>query len=414
MRDAKHGPAAWRGVLTAAALAAVAGLLAGCGSDDPTATPTPRLADTGPDSTSDTPPKAAWEIEWDETVAAAQEEGELSVTMSSGTTREFRPVYRAFQDEFGIRMILSGGSGSQSAERILAERAAGLYTVDVAQAGQTTSLQRYKPNNILAPIEPLLFRADVLDKSVWLENRFWWADPEHKYVFVYGASHNNPGITINTDLVNEDDIKSYWDVLDPKYNGLHVSGDLAAAGGSSTFLLLYGHPDVGPEFLTRYALETGLTVVGDARVAASWIVEGTMSIGMHLGGTFSTLSQELEKRGAPIKQLTDPMIEGSSLSITGRSQIMAINNPPHPNAQKLFINWILSPTGQLAIQHIDSPNRDVDSLRTDIPKDMIDEADRRRVGLPYISTATDPEYQEVVQESVTFAVELAAKHRATQ
>ena len=108
------------------------------------------------------------------------------------------------------------------------------------------------------------------------------------------------------------------------------------------------------------------------------------------------------------------MIEGSSLSITGRSQIMAINNPPHPNAQKLFINWMLSPAGQLTIQHIDSATRDVDSLRIDIPKDMIAEADQRRPGLPYISTATDPAYQAVVQESVAFAADLAAKHRATQ
>ena len=414
MRDLNQGPAVRRGALVAAALAVLLGLLAACGSDDPTATATSPPSDTRPDSTSDTSGKAAWEIEWDETIAAAQEEGELSLAMSSGTTREFRPVYKAFQDEFSIRMILSGGSGRQSAERILAERAAGLYTVDIAQAGATTSLQRLLPNGVLAPLEPLLFRADILDKSVWLENRFWWADPEHKYVFVYGASHNNPGITINTNLINEGDITSYWDILDPKYNGLHVSGDLADAGGSSTFHLIYGHPDLGPEFLTRYALETDLTVISDARIAASWINEGTKAIGMHLGSAFSTLTDDLEKRGSPLKQLTDPMIEGSSLSISGRSQVMVLNNPPHPNAQKLFINWMLSPTGQLAIQNIDSPNYDIDSLRTDIPKDMVREADRRRVGVPYISAATDPEYQALVPESVAFAADLAAKHRASQ
>ena len=414
MRDLNQGPAVRRGALVAAALAVLLGLLAACGSDDPTATATSPPSDTRPDSTSDTSGKAAWEIEWDETIAAAQEEGELSLAMSSGTTREFRPVYKAFQDEFSIRMILSGGSGRQSAERILAERAAGLYTVDIAQAGATTSLQRLLPNGVLAPLEPLLFRADILDKSVWLENRFWWADPEHKYVFVYGASHNNPGITINTNLINEGDITSYWDILDPKYNGLHVSGDLADAGGSSTFHLIYGHPDLGPEFLTRYALETDLTVISDARIAASWINEGTKAIAMHLGSAFSTLTDDLEKRGSPLKQLTDPMIEGSSLSISGRSQVMVLNNPPHPNAQKLFINWMLSPTGQLAIQNIDSPNYDIDSLRTDIPKDMVREADRRRVGVPYISAATDPEYQALVPESVAFAAELAAKHRASQ
>ena len=56
-----------------------------------------------------------------------------------------------------------------------------------------------------------------------------------------------------------------------RYNGLHVSGDLAGAGGSSTFHFMFGHPDMGPDFLTRYALETDLTMVSDARVAASWM-----------------------------------------------------------------------------------------------------------------------------------------------
>ena len=401
----------WLGILAATSLAAFFGLLAACGSDEPapTATSQPGLTGATPPSASSEPAKEPWEIEWDETLAKAQAEGEVSLALGAGPTREFRPIFKAFQDEFGIRMIVSGGSGRQAAARILAERAAGQYTVDLAYTGATTAHGVLIPNQVLAPVEPLLFRADLLDRSVWYKNEFWWADPEHKYVFVFAASHSNPGIVINTDLVNEEEIKSYWDVLDPTYNGLHVSGDLGDAGGASTFHFLFGHPDVGPEFLTRYALETDLTMVSDARVAASWMFEGTKGIGMHLGPTFSTLIDDLESRGAPVKKLTVPMLEGSTLAISARQQIMVLNKSPNPNAQKLFLNWFLSPAGQLLVQHVG-----IDSLRIDIPKDMVDLNCLRREGFDYVSTATDSDYVASVPESRMFAQELAAKFRAQQ
>ena len=401
----------WLGMLTATVLAVFFGLLAACGSDEPAPTATPRSGLTGatPPPAASEPAKEPWEIEWDDTLAKAQAEGEISLALGAGPTREFRPIFKEFQDEFGIRVIVSGGSGRQAAARILAERAAGQYTVDVAYTGATSSLGVLIPNDVLAPVEPLLFRADLLDTSIWYKNELWWADPEHKYVFVFAASHSNPGIVINTDLVNEEDIKSYWDLLDPKYNGLHVAGDLSGAGGSSTFHFMFGHADLGPDFLTRYALETDLTMISDARVAASWMFEGTKGIAMHLGPTFSTLIDDLESRGAPVKKLQDPMLEGSTLAISARQQMSVLNNAPNPNAQKLFLNWFLSPAGQLLVQHIG-----IDSLRIDIPKDMVDINCRRREGYDYVSTATDPRYVALVPESVAFAQQLAVKYRAQQ
>ncbi len=407
MRQAKQRSDVRRGMLIALVLAALLGLLAACGSDDPT--PKPRPVDTG--AAPDAPAKAAWEIEWDETLAKAQEEGELSAALGSGATRDFRPLYKLFQDQFGIRVILSGGSGSVASQRILAERAAGQFTVDVAQTGASSANGVLIPNAVIAPFEPLLFREDVLDKNAWYQGRFWWGDETLKYLFIYGANHNNPGITINTELVDEREITSYWDLLDPKYKGMHVSGDLGAAGGSSTFHFLFGHPDLGPDFLRRYALETDLTMISDARVAASWLTEGTKAIGMHLGGTFSQLIDDLADRGLPVRQIAHSMIEGTTLSVGSIDQIMALADPPNPNAQKLFLNWLLSPEGQLAAQTVAN---DVDSLRTDIPKDMVTPEERRQDGIDYIFVATDPDYQAATEQSFAFAAEVAAAWRATQ
>jgi ABC-type Fe3+ transport system substrate-binding protein len=49
-----------------------------------------------------------------------------------------------------------------------------------------------------------------------------------------------------------------------------------------------------------------------------------------------------------------------------------VDRAPHPNAAKVFINWLLSRRGQIALQrsqaNAESP---ADSLRIDIPKDEV-------------------------------------------
>ena len=47
-----------------------------------------------------------------------------------------------------------------------------------------------------------------------------------------------------------------------------------------------------------------------------------------------------------------------------------VNRAPHPNAAKVYINWLLSRRGQMALQKNMLPTENpVDSLRIDIPKD---------------------------------------------
>ena len=408
MVDVQQRHKVLRGVLIGVVLAALLALLAACGSDDPTATPTPRPVDTGPTPTSDAPAKAAWEIEWEETLAKAQAEGELAAALGGGATRRLRPYYTDFQERFGIKVILSGGSGSEASARILAERAAGQYTVDVTMTGASSANDVFVPNNALDPVEPLLFLPDILDKSNWFNGQWWWGDLTHKYVFLFAGVHDDAGIFINTDLVNVDDINSYWDILDPKYNGLHVSSDLVA---SSMTTFLYGTPGLGPDFLRRYVLETDLTMVADARIAGAWLTEGIKGFGMFFGGNLSTLIDELEERGAPVLAIRKPMAEGTRLHVSSGHTFMALNRPPHPNAQKLFANWLLSKEGQLMAQNID---KEVDSFRIDIPKDMVDPELRRREGFPYIFVPTDPHYQGLLREAQEFGRDLARQWRAQQ
>ena len=74
---------------------------------------------------------------------------------------------------------------------------------------------------------------------------------------------------------------------------------------------------------------------------------------------------------------------------------MLPSQPPHPNAARLFVNWLLSREGQTVFQragqHAVQFRR---ILRTDIPKDMVRCEVRRVDGVKYFM-AEKPEYMDM-------------------
>ena len=66
-----------------------------------------------------------------------------------------------------------------------------------------------------------------------------------------------------------------------------------------------------------------------------------------------------------------------------------LNRAPHPNAATVFINWMLSRKGQTTLQDVLNPTgRVYESMREDIPKDIIPTERRRQKGVDYIMMAT--------------------------
>ena len=65
-------------------------------------------------------------------------------------------------------------------------------------------------------------------------------------------------------------------------------------------------------------------------------------------------------------------------------QLALMNRKPHPNAAKVFVNWLLSREGQSAFQRvISTPGDAKNSRRIDVPKDHIPAAERRSDGTKY-------------------------------
>jgi ABC-type Fe3+ transport system substrate-binding protein len=87
------------------------------------------------------------------------------------------------------------------------------------------------------------------------------------------------------------------------------------------------------------------------------------------------------------------------------------SQPPHPNAARVFVNWLLSREGQTALQRAaNTPTNSEESLRTDIPKDMVRSEVRRIDGVKYIFV-DKPEYMDMapIQDIVEKAMAQSKK-----
>ena len=385
-----------RGLLAVIAVA-MSLVLAGCGGD-PTATPTSAPTAAPPPQAEPTPtPDAAalFQAEWEALIAAAQEEGEVSITLGGSAGRNFRPVAEFWGEKFGVTPILATGSGSGHVNRVLAEQTAGRYLVDAMYGGATSVNTRMIPANALDPIAELFIHPDVTDQSLWFQGRHWYADPGQKYIFAFAAVPEpmTLGVRYNTDLVTQEDIdglNSVFDYLDPKWKGKIVSLVPTAGGSGGTYYTVYVHPEIGTEWMDRFFSPELAVTFSDSR---TFLVDGLAKGKFHiaLGGGLSDLDS-LSTLGAPVKRLLKDFKEGGELAASSsRDLITRVTNAPHPNAAKLWVNWWLSQEGQ-TLMHTMAELEPEQTLRLDVADwGKVSEQFRRVEGKSYFFFDADPE-----------------------
>ena len=374
-------------------------LLAACGSDDPTPTAPPSAAET---ATPDT--REAWEVQWDELQVKAREEGELVIIGGSAAV-VYRPLFKYFGDKYGVKVRSSGGSSRELVDRILAERNAGRFTIDLFISGLGTSTQRLIPNGVLQPIEPLIILPGVNDLSNWEGNTRRFVDPERTYIISYAATAGS-GITgswYNTNRLTEDDVRSLtsvWDYLEKDWQFVTTPPtDPGSAGGWNS---RWFAPDIGPEWVEAWIRNPNVTWMTDARAVQDGLVRGRwdleiMTVGV--GGEFD----RLQSLAAPIKNIDqDPVIRDqwtdlNFLSGTASGDIVsAVEHPLNPAAQQLLLNWWLSHEGQTQRHILTTDRNPSPTLRTDVTEwgNTLPE-ERREPGKGYAFIEDTPGYDPV-------------------
>ncbi len=297
-------------------------------------------------------------LEWDELVKAAKKEGRVSLKGPPGA-KVRRALTKGFEKNFpGIKVEYGGGRGGELAAKIIRERRAGIYTTDVWLGGLGTQLSLLRPQGVQDPIRPALILPEVKDPKNWRDNRLEFADNERKYALVF-VNQSGSILGYNTELVKPKDVpKSLQDILDPKWKGKIISTDPTASGpGRATYTWLY--KVIGPEYIRALGKQK-IVFTRDRRSQADQVARGAYLLGL---GFSNVDAKPFYDAGAPLK-LAWHLSEGSYASASYGGSAL-INRAPHPNAAKVYINWVLGKEGQTLLAEAAgwvSRRRDVPSL----------------------------------------------------
>lgn len=343
------------------------------------------------------PPKAfaaapvSFEQEWSKLVAAAKQEGVLAIASGGAPSRQYRPVVDAFSKKFGVKVEVSTGNATNTVNRVLAERKAGRYTVDVALISSRENNQRLAPSESLVPFTPLLFHPEVVDTSGWHQGRHWYADKASRYVFIYHVTKEDQyELWYNTDKIKEAEIatiKKQTDFFEPRWNGKIAGQGMGDPSGIRQMIDSYFEPDRGPDWVKTYLLNAGITFSDDRRILETWVVGGRLPLQAVATGSEDLIA--LAKKGLPIKQMFLPKQLGLIRAGGSGCCISVFANAPHPSAAKLFVNWFLSKEGQ-TLTHAMIPNIDRSSLRNDIPFGEVVPDQQRTPGKQYSFPDAEP------------------------
>jgi hypothetical protein len=174
--------------------------------------------------------KPGWQAEWERTIRAAEKEGAVAVAIfDQGPVTE--GVVDAFQKAFPkIKVNSLRARGSQLGPKIISERRAEKYLIDLFTGGKTTALSTLHAGKALDPIKPLLLLPEVIDPSKWWQGRLRYVDAEEAYVLAFLGNGGGVDVTFNTNLVNPKELKSYWDLVNPKWKGKIVATDPRVPG----------------------------------------------------------------------------------------------------------------------------------------------------------------------------------------
>lgn len=337
----------------ACALIFLSGLLAACGpAGTSLTTPPPAPVSGGPSAAN----------AWDELVKAAKKEGNVTIYGAElGGAKD--PIRQAFKAKYDIDIDSTEGRPAEILAKLIAERRAGLYLGDVGLIGNSTYIADIKPLGITIPLTGLLVLPEVTDITKWRTGKLPFLDKEgHSLAMVAMAV---PSSIYNTDMVKPGEITSFLEYLTPRWKGKMVLSDPAVAGTSNNFFTLMVTQIFGMEKtleILRQLASQEPVMTRDQRLLLEWVARGKYPVGI---GQSSAMFAEFKRLGAPIGfvKLKEPPFISS-----GAGNIFVFDKAPHPNATKLFANWILSKEGAA----IWSQGQGYPSQRVDVSREGFD------------------------------------------
>ncbi len=268
-----------------------------------------------------------------ELIAAAKKEGEVVWYTVQTIPQIVTPLVAAFEKAYGVKVTYVRANSSDVALRVLNEAKAGRTLSDVIDGTNTTPiLQR---ENLVASWTPDVaasWPASLVDSQ-----KYWAAT--NFFVNTIG---------INTDLVPPAlEPKSWDDLLDPRWKGRLAWGSTASSSAGPGFvgLMLKERGEASARALLQKLAKQNIAAIPvAARQVLDQVIAGEYAMGLMMFNHHAVISAA---QGAPVKWLpiSPAMVTLNVASLT--------RNAPHPNAGKLFFDFMISEAGQTIFRNTD-------------------------------------------------------------
>jgi iron(III) transport system substrate-binding protein len=259
---------------------------------------------------------------WDDVIAAAKKEGQVVVYNGHAGAKATEENIKAFEAKYGITVNMLEGRGAEMQERVRTEVSTGHMIVDVSFNGSNNTLA-LASTGALVPFGDLPNLGNVALKNELTEV----STP----VFVSAT-----GIAINTDLVPPaEEPKSWLDLLDPKWKGRILSDELAGSGTGATWFGVL-HDKFGEDYHRKMAKQD-IVFSSTLRENPRRVARGEFALYFPFN-----VSDLPALKGLPIKGIA--LQEGAPYTVFSAG---VVKGAPHPNAARLFIDFLISEEGQM-------------------------------------------------------------------
>ena len=277
------------------------------------------------------------QTEWEKTLAAARKEGTLVVGVPASA--ELRKALESkFQEKFKISLELFPARGPENATRILNESTAGIRYFDVLVAGGATPLTMASAG-ATEEMLPYMILPEVKDPKNWWGGHVWEDNlSTKKYIYAFQC-YTSETFWYHTGQVQLPEIRSYDDLLNPKWKGRIGFLDPRNPGsGQNSWTFLWKVK--GEEFLKKL-VQQDILITQNQRQLAEGLAKAKLAFTIGL----SHYSYEgFLKAGLPVSPI--PRIKEGGQANNGSGVLTVVKNPPHPNAAKIFVTWLLGKEGQ--------------------------------------------------------------------
>ena len=266
-------------------------------------------------------------ISWSQTnpdpklIEGARKEGGL-VYYTTMTLDQSKQTVDKFEKKYPfIRVELFRTGGGPLLNKIFTEARGGRYSWDVVVGRGEMVLPLMDRKLVTSYRSP---ESRMIDEQLVDKEGFWTAYYVNSYVLGW-----------NTKLVKREDVpKTYEALLNPKWKGGLISLDTEAYGMVEGLKRVWGREKALDYFKKLAALEPVLKRGNTERVQLTLAGEYPLII------AYNQTIQRMTSRGAPIDWIPlEP-------AVTQVNPVLVAAKAPHPNAARLFYDYILSKEGQ--------------------------------------------------------------------